>query len=155
MLVEHITGNLYLLGTSVCPKGKNHSIGRATQRPGSPNWEPSVSARHGREKEKEQKSDLQQHSRKLGWQKQQVSLSCAPASGETTTLSLTVTLLINTPASAGGIIAPASPVILYLTCCYCQTPSPLRETERQRERNVRGRRRGCGAFVCVVKLEAG
>lgn len=70
---------------------------------------------------------------KLGWQKQQASQSCAGASGETTTLSLTVTLLINTPASAGVIIAPASPVILYLTCCYCQTPSPLRETEIVRD----------------------
>lgn len=90
----------------------------------------------------EKKPHLPQDSRKLGWQKQQVSQSYALASGETTTLSLTVTLLINTPASAGGIIAPASPVILYLTCCYCQTPSPLRETERQREKGGVG---CCGA----------
>lgn len=81
-------------------------------------------------------------------EKQQVSLSCTPASGETTTLSLTVTLLINTPASAGGIIAPASPVILYLTCCYCQTPSPPRDTETERERDLGGRRRGC-VYMCV------
>lgn len=47
------------------------------------------------------------------------------ASGGTATLSLAATLLINTAASAGGIIGPASPVILYLTCCYCQTLLPL------------------------------
>ncbi len=82
----------------------------------------------------------------------ELSLSCVLASRETTTLSLTVTLLINTPASAGDIIAPASPVILYLTCCYCQTPSPLRETARQRERETWGEEEGllCMSLcVCV------
>lgn len=130
------------------------------QRHCSPNRGRSVSARHGtrergsknqkgRKNRTKQKKNLQQNRRKPGWQKQQLSLNCVLASGETTTLSLTVTLLINTPASAGGIIAPASPVILYLTCCYCQTPSPLRETERRQERETWGEEEEGLLCICV------
>lgn len=112
MVIEHITGNLYLLSITA---------------------QAGPTQTHFSTLKKTKLNLSTTNSMKLGWQKQQASQSCAGASGETTTLSLTVTLLINTPASAGVIIAPASPVILYLTCCYCQTPSPLRETEIVRD----------------------